>query len=379
MKQVLILAAENSAETYGVEVANALRRRVPEIRLFGVGGDRFRKMGVDLIHHNRDFAVVGVFEILSQLARFHRRMRQIVREAVKRKADAALLIDYPDFNLRLARRLKKAGIPVYYYIAPTVWAWRPGRIHQLRRHTDHLFIIFPFEKKIFRDAGVRHTYTGHPLLSMVSVRTPRERFRRSHGVDPDTHMVTLLPGSRPSEVDRLLPAMRKAVEQLALTRELSVFLLQADHISNTQVQALLSGSSINIRVLSQEERFDLINASDLVLSTCGTSNLEIALLGVPFVAGYRVSPMTYRLRFLLKIHRYSIVNILAGGDVVAELIQDDFTPENLVIQALRILDHPEHAAAMRRRLSEVTRSLSRDGDAADIIAARMVSDLHSHD
>lgn len=379
MKQVLILAAENSAETYGVEVVNALRRRVPGIRLFGVGGDRFRKMGVDLIHHNRDYAVVGVFEILSQLGRFHRRMRQLVREAVKRKADAALLIDYPDFNLRLARRLKKAGIPVYYYIAPTVWAWRSGRIHQLRRHTDHLFIIFPFEKKIFRDAGVRHTYTGHPLLSMVSVRTPRERFRRSHGVDPHAHMVTLLPGSRPSEVDRLLPAMRKAVEQLALTRKLSVFLLQADHISNTQVQALLSGSSINIRVLSQEKRFDLINASDLVLSTCGTSNLEIALLGVPFVAGYRVSPMTYRLRFLLKIHRYSIVNILAGGDVAAELIQDDFTPENLVIQARRILDHPEHAAAMRRRLTEVTRSLSRDGDAADIIAARMVSDLGSED
>jgi len=375
MKQVLILAAENSAETYGVEVVNALRRRIPEIRLFGVGGDRFRRMGVDLIHHNRDYAVVGVFEILSQLARFHRHMRQLVREAVDRKADAALLIDYPDFNLRLARRLKKAGIPVYYYIAPTVWAWRPGRIRLLRRHTDHLFIIFPFEKQIFRDVGVNHTYTGHPLLSMVSVRRPRDRFRRSHGVDPRAHMVTLLPGSRPSEVDRLLPAMLKAVEELASDHNLEVFLLQADHISDTQVQAQLSGSSVKVRVLPQEERFDLINASDLALTTCGTSNLEIALLGIPFVAGYRVSSMTYRLRFLLKIHRYSIVNILADDDVVVELIQDDFTPENLATQSRRILDQPEHAAAMRRRLAEVTRSLSRDGDPADIIAARMASDL----
>jgi len=379
MKQVLILAAENSAETYGVEVINALRRRIPGIRLFGVGGDRFRKMGVELIHHNRDYAVVGVFEILSQLARFHRRMRRLVREAVDRKAAAALLIDYPDFNLRLARRLKKAGIPVYYYIAPTVWAWRPGRVQQLRRYTDHLFIIFPFEKKIFRDAGVRHTYTGHPLLSMVSVRTPRDRFRRRHGVDPHDHMVTLLPGSRPSEVDRLLPAMRKAVERLACDHNLKVFLLQADHISETQIQSLLSGSTVKIRVISQGERFDLINASDLVLTTCGTSNLEIALLGVPFVAGYRVSSMTFRLRFLLKIHRYSIVNILADDDVVAELIQDDFTAENLAIHARGILDQPAHAAAMRRRLAGVTRSLSRDGDAADIVAGRMASDLCNAD
>ncbi|HDP94927.1 MAG TPA: lipid-A-disaccharide synthase, partial [Candidatus Aminicenantes bacterium] len=344
-----------------------------------VGGDRFRKMGVELIHHNRDYAVVGVFEILSQLARFHRRMRRLVREAVDRKAAAALLIDYPDFNLRLARRLKKAGIPVYYYIAPTVWAWRPGRVQQLRRYTDHLFIIFPFEKKIFRDAGVRHTYTGHPLLSMVSVRTPRDRFRRRHGVDPHDHMVTLLPGSRPSEVDRLLPAMRKAVERLACDHNLKVFLLQADHISETQIQSLLSGSTVKIRVISQGERFDLINASDLVLTTCGTSNLEIALLGVPFVAGYRVSSMTFRLRFLLKIHRYSIVNILADDDVVAELIQDDFTAENLAIHARGILDQPAHAAAMRRRLAGVTRSLSRDGDAADIVAGRMASDLCNAD
>jgi len=379
MKKVLILAAENSAETYGVEVVRALRRRIPGIRLFGVGGERFRKMGVELIHHNREYAVVGVFEILSQLARFHRRMRRLVREAVSRKADAALLIDYPDFNLRLARRLKKAGIPVYYYIAPTVWAWRPGRVRQLRRHTHHLFIIFPFEQEIFRRARVAHTYTGHPLLSMVSVRHSRERFRRRFGVAPDTRMITLLPGSRGSEVERLLPAMRSAVEKLAADHDLAVFLLQADHIDDDQLQSLLHGCPVRIRVLPQEERFDLINASDLALTTCGTSNLEIALLGVPFVAGYRVSPLTYRLRFLLRINRYSIVNILAGDDVVPELIQQDFTADNLAREARKIIDDPEWGQNMRRRLAAVTRTLSRDGDPSDMIAARMASDLCSGD
>ncbi|MDY0297872.1 MAG: lipid-A-disaccharide synthase [Acidobacteriota bacterium] len=379
MKQLLILAAENSAETYGVEVVRALRRRIPGIRLFGVGGERFRKLGVELIHHNREYAVVGVFEILSQLLRFHRRMRQLVREAVRRKADAALLIDYPDFNIRLARRLKKAGIPVYYYIAPTVWAWRPGRVRQLRRYTDHLFIIFPFEKQIFSDARVSHTYTGHPLLSMVHVRHPRERFRRSHGIGSRTQVVTLLPGSRSSEVERLLPAMRGAVEKLANDHDLAVFLLRAEHICPKRIESLLSGSTVKIRVLPQEERFDLINASDLALSTCGTSNLEIALLKVPFIAGYRVSPMTYRLRFLLRIQRYSIVNILADDNVIPELIQDEFTTENLVQKSLEILDQPQRAESMRLRLAEVTRSLSRDGDPADIIAARLASDLRHGD
>lgn len=375
MKKILILAAENSAETYGVEVIRALRRRIPGARLFGVGGDRFQKMGVELIHHNREYAVVGVFEIISQLFQFHRRMRRLVKEAVTRRADAALLIDYPDFNLRLARRLKRAGIPVYYYIAPTVWAWRPGRVRQLRRHTDHLFIIFPFERKIFRDAGVSHTYTGHPLLSMVKVRHPRERFRSRFGVGPDQRMITLLPGSRASEVERLLPAMRSAVEELAGCHDLAVFLLQADHIEDSQIKNLLAGTPIRIHLVPQEKRFDLINASDLALTTCGTSNLEIALLGIPFVAGYRVSPLTYRLRFLLKISRYSIVNILAGDDIVPELIQEEFNSVNLVQAAMNILDNPEKGAAVRRRLAEVTRSLSRDGDPPDIIAARLASDL----
>jgi len=379
MKKILILAAENSAETYGVEVVRALRRRIPGVRLFGVGGDRFRKMGVELIHHNREYAVVGVFEIISQLFHFHRRMRRLVREALTRRADAALLIDYPDFNLRLARHLKKANIPVYYYISPTVWAWRPGRVRQLRRNTDHLFIIFPFERKIFQDAGVSHTYTGHPLLSMVKVRHPRERFRRRFGVGPDTRMITLLPGSRASEVERLLPAMRSAVEELAGIYDLAVFLLQADHIEDSQIRQLLAGSPTRVHIVPQEERFDLINASDLALATCGTSNLEIALLGVPFVAGYRVSPLTYRLRFLLKISRYSIVNILAGDNVIPELIQDDFTSTNLVREARNILDNPEKGAAIRHGLAEVSRSLSRDGDPPDIIAARMASDLCDYD
>ena len=375
MKRIFILAAENSAETYGVELVRALKHRIPGVRLFGVGGDRFHGQGVELVYHNRDFSVVGVFEILLKLMRFHRIMGNLVREAVNRKADAAILIDYPDFNLRLARRLKKAGIPVYYYIAPTVWAWRYRRVHQLRHNTDHLFIIFPFEREIYSREKVNHTYTGHPLIPMVKVKQTRREFRNQHGVSDDEILISLLPGSRSSEIDRLLPAMLNALETLSPGRKLKAFLLQAENIAREQLEGYLKGSTVRVCIIPQAYRFDLINATDLALTTCGTSNLEIALLGVPFIAGYRVSPMTYRLRFLLRIRRYSIVNILAGKEVVPELIQDAFTSGILADHAARLLDDPEALKKMRLQLADVTRPLSRDGDPPDIIARHVASDL----
>ena len=214
MRNILLVAAENSAETYAVQVVNEFAARGGGFHFWGIGGDRLAARGFENVVHNRTLSLVGIVEVLAHLWRIRGIMRRVFRLALERRADAALLIDYPDFNLRLARRLRRAGIPVYYYISPTVWAWRYGRVAQLRRWVSRLFIIFPFEVPIYEKERVTFTYTGHPLLSEVRVGESRADFRRRHGVGEGDTLLALLPGSREAEVRLLLPEILGAVGRL---------------------------------------------------------------------------------------------------------------------------------------------------------------------
>ncbi|MBN2346793.1 MAG: lipid-A-disaccharide synthase [Candidatus Aminicenantes bacterium] len=371
MRNVLLVAAENSAETYAVQIVRECAAG-GDFRFWGIGGDRLAACGFENVVHNRSLAVVGIIEVLAHIWRIRGIMKRVFREARRRRADAALLIDYPDFNLRLARRLSRAGIPVYYYISPTVWAWRYGRVAQLRRWVKHLFIIFPFEVPIYEKEGMPFTYTGHPLLSEVRPSTSREDFRRRHGVADGDVLLALLPGSRESEVRLLLPEIMGAVRRLGGEFRLKVFLQQAQNIS----AASLAPSGNGVRVLGQQQGHDLLNASDVVITTCGTSNLEAALLGAPFVAVYRVNRLTYLLgRRFLRIGLYSIVNILAGRPLAAELIQKECRAERIYQEARALLTDEARRQEMRREFRRIAGMLRQDERPAAIICRRLRSDL----
>jgi len=371
MRNILLVAAENSAETYAVQVVKEFAS-CGDFHFWGIGGDRLEASGFENVVHNRSLSVVGIVEVVAHLWRIRRIMERVFRQALARRADAALLIDYPDFNLRLARRLRRAGIPVYYYISPTVWAWRYKRVEQLRRWVSRLFIIFPFEVPIYEKEGVPFTYTGHPLLAEVRVGVSRDEFRRRQGVGPHDILLALLPGSRPSEVAMLLPGIMDAVRRLEREFPLKVFLQRAQNIPRASLAAAGAGA----RVLDQEQGFDLLNAADAVITTCGTSNLEAALLGVPFVAVYRVNRLTYLLgRRFLKIGLYSIVNILAGHQVVAELIQRECRAERIYEETRRILMDSSYRESMRGEFRRIRESLQQDERPAAIICRRIRGDL----
>lgn len=369
------MAAENSAETYAVQVVREFAARGGEFHFWGIGGDRLEAAGFENVVHNRSLAVVGIVEVVAHLWRIRGIMKRILRQALARRVDAALLIDYPDFNLRLARRLRRAGIPVYYYISPTVWAWRYGRVKQIRRWVKRLFIIFPFEKLIYEKEGVTFTYTGHPLLSEVRVNEGRDDFRRRHGVGADDTLLVLLPGSREAEVALLLPGILAAVRRLRRDHPLQVFLQRAQNIHPEQ----LAATDPEIRIVSQEQGYDLLNAADAIISTCGTSNLEAALLGVPFVAVYRINRLTYLLgRRFMRIRLYSIVNILAGRQVAAELIQGECRVERIAEETAKILDEPLRRENMRDEFRRIAESLRQDERPAAIICRQIRADLEGN-
>jgi lipid-A-disaccharide synthase len=372
VRNILLVAAENSAETYAVQVLREFQARGGGFHFWGIGGDRLAAAGFENVVHNRSLSMVGIVEVAAHVFRIRRVLNLVFRQALARRADAALLIDYPDFNLRLARRLRRAGIPVYYYISPTVWAWRYSRVRQIRRWVSRLFVIFPFEVPIYEKEKVTFTYAGHPLLDEVRVSEPRADFRRRHGVGDDDLLLALLPGSRESEVGALLPEIMGAVRRLQKEFPLKVFLQRAQNIS----PASLAAAGADVRILDQEQGFNLLNAADAVITTCGTSNLEAALLGVPFVAVYRVNRLTYLLgRRLVKIGLYSIVNILAGRRVVTELIQRNCRAGLIYEEAGKILGDRRLREEMQGEFRRIGESLRQEEKPAAIVCRQISAEL----
>ncbi|MBN2400352.1 MAG: lipid-A-disaccharide synthase [Candidatus Aminicenantes bacterium] len=374
MKNILLVAAENSAETYALQVMREFAENKAGFHFWGVGGERLQINGMEVVVPNRSLAVVGIIEVVAHLFRIRRAMKLLFRQALERRTAAALLIDYPDFNLRLARRLHRAGIPVYYYISPTVWAWRYSRVEQIRRWVSRLFIIFPFEIPIYQKERVTFTYTGHPLLDAVNVSEPRDQFRRRLGVAADEILLALLPGSRESEVRSLLPEIMAAVGLLKKEFRLKIFLQQAQNIDRDSLSAAVSDPQVQL--LNQNQGFNLLNAADAVISTCGTANLEAALLGVPLVVIYRVNRLSYLLgKRFVKISLYSIVNILAGRRVVTELIQNDCRASLIYLETKKILSDQVWRQQMIAAFAEIKEKLRQEQKPAAIIYRQISADL----
>ena len=357
MRPILIVAGESSGERYGADLVREFRRLHPEAEFFGIGGSRMAAEGVETLFSVKELSLMGVFEVLSHVPRVRGILRRLGREAVGRKAAAAVLIDSPDFNLRLARMLRKAGIPVLYYVSPTVWAWRAGRLKTIRKAVTRMMLIFPFEEKIYRAAGIPATFVGHPLLEKIGTPGDRDGFVAKHGLDPGRKIVAVLPGSRAGEIRFHAPILAAAMDRIRRQIPVEFVLVRSENISPDDLGSAFPGGLAGMTVVDREA-YEAMSAADLVMASCGTATLEAALLGTPVIAFYRISPLTYYAgRPLVRIGHYCIVNILAGKGVVPELIQKNFTAQNLAREALRILASDAVRSGMKAEFLRIRNAL----------------------
>jgi lipid-A-disaccharide synthase len=331
--RILISAGEASGEMYGAQLMGALLRRQPSLQFFGVGGERMRAAGCDTVVDARDLAVVGITEILSHLPKIYGLFRKLIAAADAHPPDLAIVIDSPAFNWRVARQMHKRGIPVVYYVCPQFWAWRQGRVRLLRKYIDKALVIFPFEEKFYRDRGVDTTFVGHPLAGIARPQISRRDYAAQHALDPAKAWITLMPGSRMKEVRMNLPTILESAAKLGLGYE---FLLPvAPTLDRTWLQSLI-GKHLSVHLVP--EALPALAHSRAGIIASGTATVEAALMGTPFVMVYRVSPLTYLLgRSRVKVPHFAMVNLIAGKEMVPELVQQDFTAEKVMAEIVKIL------------------------------------------
>lgn len=370
--QILLSAGEASGDMYAARLAVALKARTG-CKLFGMGGEQMRTAGVDLITDYSEVSVLGITEIIAHLPQLRRAMRKLVDITKRRRPALAILTDFPGFHLRLARKLKPLGVRNVYYICPQFWAWRPWRVRIVKRRFALALCIFPFEEKFFGDAGVPVKFIGHPLVGNVSPKLTQAQFFAAHGLNTARKVVTILPGSRNSELERHLPLLREACAKIQ-SQILVQFVVAA---APGRVSSLKHAwpQDLNVRVI-EDQTYDALAHADASIVSSGTATVEAALLDAPMVVVYRVSPLTAILaKPLVRTRYFSMVNLIAGSEVVPELIQNDFTADKVATQVLNLLRDPAASAAMRRELADVRCKLGPPGAverAADAIAELLV-------
>jgi len=356
MGSILIIAGENSGEKYGANLVRQFKKIQPSFTFFGIGGKHMAAEGVRLIYSVDHLALVGLFEIVTHIPRLLKLFSLIKKEAIKNIPEAAVLIDSPDFNLRIAKRLKKLSIPILYYISPTVWAWRSQRLKVIKKTVEKMLLIFPFEQRIYKLYNIPATYVGHPLKERVKISLSKQEFIRKYNIDLRKKFILILPGSRKSEIKNHMPTLIQAIEQIKREFEAQFFLLLAENLEEQYVSSFIPSQTDTLRIMKQDI-YEALAYCDMALSSCGTANLEAALLGTPVVSFYRILPLTYSLGIrLIKIKNYSIVNILAGEKVIPELIQNNFTAENILKETKKILGSEKTSSKMRehyRRISDL--------------------------
>ena len=414
----LLSAGEASGDTYGAQLIEALCHLAPGSTFFGMGGEKMRASGAELLVHANEVAVVGLVEVVRHLPDIRRRFKHLVAEAARRKPDAAILIDFPDFNLRLARELHRLGIPVFYFVSPQIWAWRTGRVKQIKKYVRKMIVIFPFEQEFYARHGVEVSYVGHPLAYVPQPEISREEFARHHRLDPRKQWIALLPGSRKKEVRLNLPTMVEAAQLLQQRSNDFEFVLPVASTLNAEwlkeqmeqmpglkpesiktANAALKGRSstettgqpsaagwsrplglrkdaLDTRALAtgvkteapmihltDNARATLMHARAAVVAS-GTATVEAALSGKPFVVVYRLAPLTWLLgRKLVKLDTFAMPNLIAGKKIVTELIQKDFTAQNVVRELNAIIPDGPARRQMEADLKMVQQRLHDSPDA----------------
>lgn len=363
--KLAIVAGEASGDLHAAEVVRELKALNPSLQLFGIGGDLLEAEGMRLLHHAREMGITGLFNVIRHLRMFRRVFNELIETIAAEKPDAVLLVDYPDFNLRVARRCRALGLKVIYYISPQVWAWRRGRIREIARVVDQMIVIFPFEEAMYRKANVPVIYVGHPLIDEL------RGIERARDEPSMPLSLALLPGSRRSEIESLLPPMLQAVKTLGAERGVDAFVVQAPTIAAAELLDLMRVTGHYVRIVPHDGGRSVALA-DIALSSSGTATLECAVIGTPVVVMYRLSPATYWLaRWLVRLPYFSLVNIVAGKKVVPELLQHQVTAERIA-REVRTLAEPQTHARVRAELAEVRSRLGEGG--ASGRAARAIMD-----
>lgn len=377
-QRVMIVTGEASGDLHGANLLRAMRKRLPGLKTRGMGGRELASLGMEVLYDAAKVSVVGIFEVFAHLGDILAAQKILRRSLQEDRPDLLILIDLPDFNLPLAKKAKRLGIPVFYYISPQVWAWRSGRIKMLRRWVDKIGVILPFEEEFFQRRGVAAEYVGHPLLDTVKTTMGREDFCRQHGIAPEKQLIGLLPGSRKGEIASLLPVFVGAAkilqDQLAAP---PVFLIAlASTISEEdlrQVGLAKAAQDLDLRIV-REERYEMMAACSAVIAASGTVTLELAILGVPMVVAYKLAPLTYWLaRRLVKLDHFSLPNLIAGCTAVPELLQDEVNAERLAAEVASLLNSPQGMAEMRQSLGLIKQKLGEPG--ASEKAARSALEL----
>jgi lipid-A-disaccharide synthase len=361
--RILIVAGEASADLHASRVLEELTRLQP-VKAFGVGGPRLRAAGLEALYPAEDISVMGIAEVLPKIPKILGILRGLEQAARERRPRVALLVDLPDFNLRLAARLKRLGVKVVYFVSPMIWAWRKGRARKIARVVDRMLCILPFEERFYEGTGVAARFVGHPLAERPPPATP-EAYRRTLGLDGGRTTVALLPGSRRSELHRIFPGMLEAAERVRRRHPDAQFVVPvAPTLSRDELRPFLaSHATLDVKLVDGRAD-EAVGASDAALVKSGTSTLETALMLRPMVVVYRLSWLSYLVgRLLVRIAHFALVNLLAGRAVVPELLQRDASPERMAAELERLLEDREAREEQLRGLAEVRDSLGGPGAA----------------
>lgn len=363
----MIVAGEASGDHHAARLVEALHSTHPEVRFFGIGGEQMRAAGVETLVDSRVMAVVGLFEVLAHFGTIYGAL-QLMRQRLRdERPDLLILVDYPDFNLRLAKTAKQLGIKVLYYISPQIWAWRQKRVYKIKKLVDMMAVVFPFEVPFYQHAEVPVRFVGHPLVDEVGCELSRTEALNNFGIDPDRPVVGLFPGSRRSEIKRLLPLLLESAELIIDQLPQVQFLLpRASTLTDEDLAPYLAMSDLPITVISGRP-YQVMRGCDTIISASGTATLEIALMEVPLVVVYRIAPMSYRIMSrLIKVDHIALCNIVAGARVAPELIQDSATPEQITTQTMQLLTQPDKADQMRQQLAGIKAKLGASGASAKV-------------
>ena len=377
---LLVVAGEASGDLHGARLLAALADLAPGLKPFGLGGDEMRSAGLEALAHSSEIAVVGITEAIRILPRAWRIFRLLLSEVDRRRARYAVLIDSPDFNLRLARKLHQRGVKVLYYVSPQIWAWRQGRVKTIARYVDRMLVVFPFEVEFYRRHGVEVVHVGHPLIDEVP-QLPQAWDGPPPGAGAP-FVISLLPGSRSSEVRALLPTLLESAKLLAEELPVEVRLIQARTVDGGLIDEIVAASGLAASAGEprrvRENRFQAIAESHLALCASGTATIEVGLLGTPLIVLYRVHRWTYFLaRLLVDLEYFSMVNLVLGGRAVPELAQDQARPEPVAAEARRLLENPEEIETMRAALAELRPRLG-EGGASRRAAEEVAASVEGH-
>ena len=363
-KKILLVAGEVSGDLHGSHLVEAIQSVDPEIQFFGVGGEGLKRAGMKILYPSQSLSVVGITEVFFKLRAILKALQGLKKSIERERPDLVILIDFPDFNLRLAKIVHRRGIPILYYISPQVWAWRPKRIKLIARLVTKMIVLFPFEVPLYEAAGVDVEWVGHPLLDIVKPTLSKEKAFQQFGLDPNRRTVGLLPGSRIHEIERLLPPLLASAHLLQEEiPDLQFVIPLAPGLPKTLLSPWMKNISVPVKVV-EGFTYDVMNLSELLIAASGTVTLEGAILGKPMIIIYKVSlPSSWVARALVRLDHIGLVNLVAEKEIAPELLQRDVNPQRISDEALRILRDPILSRKMVESMGEVRQKLGEPGAA----------------